>query len=74
MDKDIGKWVCRCFGKDTGPEHIRVTLKLDELLSMLKQKEFLNDVMKGVRHTAGHDADLHRAAYIAMQTLCQRCA
>ena len=73
MDPDIGKWICQCFGKDTVPEYCRVTLKLDELLNMLKQEEQLNDVMKGARHTAGHDADLHRAAYTALHRLCRKC-
>ena len=48
-------------------------VKLDELLNMLKQEEQLNDVMKGARHTAGHDADLHRAAYTALHRLYRKC-
>lgn len=74
MDPEIGRWVCQCFGKDTGSKNTKVTLKLDDLAGMLWKRQFLDEEPKGPRHTAGRDADLHRAAYVALQRLCRLCS
>ena len=73
MDPDIGRWVCQCFGKDIDSKNTKVTLKLDDLAGMFWTRKFLEEEPKGPRHTAGRDADLHRAAYIALQRLCRLC-
>ena len=54
----IGKWVCQCVGRDTGPENKMNTLRLSDLVDTLLPGHPLKRQM----HTAGADAQMHRPA------------
>ena len=64
----IGKWVCQCVGRDTGPENKMNTLRLSDLVDTLLPGHPLKRQM----HTAGADAQMHRLLVIAMQKLLKQ--
>ena len=64
----IGKWVCQCVGRDTGPENKMNTLRLSDLVDTLLPGHPLKRHMR----TAGADAQMHRLLVIAMQKLLKQ--
>ena len=61
----IGKWVCQCVGRDTGPENKMNTLRLSDLVDTLLPGHPLKRQM----HTAGADAQMHRVLAIEIPKL-----
>ena len=60
MDPEIGRWVRGCFGRDTGPETAKNTMRLKELAGWLIPR---NAELLAKHHTAGADAELHLLLY-----------
>ena len=65
MDPMIGKWVRELLGMEMAPYPSGNTMKLDDMLKLLPE----SDALRGCRHSAGADAQLHMRVYRALKRL-----
>jgi hypothetical protein len=71
MCPQLGRWLCRCFGRDEGPETVRNCLRLRDMASWLLPAV---SPAPAKFHTAGFDARVHALVFLAVASRAGACS